>query len=117
MRAWDCRVARVRAGISVPVDTYHRWFCAGRSYGFPCPQHRPKLTAGLGQPAVVENRSGAGGNVGAKVAAKSPPDGYTLFIGLTTALVPSPSLYPRLRMTLSRISRRSLGWRTARMCW
>jgi tripartite-type tricarboxylate transporter receptor subunit TctC len=56
----------------------------------------PKLSAAVGQSVVVENRPGAGGNVGAEVAAKSPPDGYTLFIGLTSAIAPSVTLYPKL---------------------
>jgi tripartite-type tricarboxylate transporter receptor subunit TctC len=37
----------------------------------------PKLSAGLGQPLVIDNRAGAGGIVGSAVVAKSPPDGYT----------------------------------------
>ncbi len=39
-----------------------------------------KLTEGLGQPFIIENRGGAGGMVGMEVAAKSPPDGYTILI-------------------------------------
>ena len=38
----------------------------------------PRLQESLGQPFVVENRAGAGGNVGADFVAKSPADGYTL---------------------------------------
>ena len=56
----------------------------------------PRLSEGLGQPIVVENRPGAAGNIGADVAAKSPADGYTLFIGVTAVLAPSRSLYPKL---------------------
>lgn len=56
----------------------------------------PKLTASVGQPVVVDNRPGAGGNIGADIAAKSPPDGYTLFNGTTVVLAPSRSLYSKL---------------------
>ena len=40
-----------------------------------------KLAASLGQQVVIENRPGAGANIGAEVVAKSPPDGYTLLMG------------------------------------
>jgi tripartite-type tricarboxylate transporter receptor subunit TctC len=40
-----------------------------------------KLTEDWGQPVLVDNRTGAGGNIGADIVAKSPPDGYTLVIG------------------------------------
>ena len=53
------------------------------------------LGASLGQQVVIENRPGAGGNVGAEVVAKAEPDGYTLLMG-NTALVVSPYLYARL---------------------
>lgn len=42
-----------------------------------------KLTARWGQQVVVDNRPGAGGNVGSDIAAKSPPDGYTVVLGVT----------------------------------
>ncbi len=40
-----------------------------------------KLTEAWGQPVIIENKTGAGGNIGAELVAKSPPDGYTLVIG------------------------------------
>ncbi len=54
-----------------------------------------KLTDQLGQPVVPENRPGAGGNVGAEVAAKAPPDGYTIVL-CAPSLAISPSLYQKL---------------------
>ncbi|RYG07602.1 MAG: tripartite tricarboxylate transporter substrate binding protein, partial [Burkholderiales bacterium] len=41
----------------------------------------PELTKAFGQPFVVDNRAGAGGNVGADLVAKAPADGYTLLMG------------------------------------
>lgn len=40
-----------------------------------------KLTEAWGQPVIIENKTGAGGNIGAELVAKSPPDGYTFVIG------------------------------------
>src|SRR5258705_14006672 len=51
-----------------------------------------RLTANLGQPAVTENRGGAGGNVGAEAAAKSAADGYTIVL-VAPSLPISPSPY------------------------
>jgi len=55
----------------------------------------PKLTERFGQPIVLETRLGGGGNIGAEYAARSKPDGYTLFMGLTSALAPARSLFPK----------------------
>jgi tripartite-type tricarboxylate transporter receptor subunit TctC len=52
----------------------------------------PKLGDALGQQVVVDNRAGAGGALGAELAAKSPPDGYTLWIGQTANLAIGPAL-------------------------
>lgn len=52
-----------------------------------------KLSDGLGQSVIVENRPGAGGTVGSAAAAKSEPDGYTLLYGSTSTLAIAPSLY------------------------
>jgi tripartite-type tricarboxylate transporter receptor subunit TctC len=52
-----------------------------------------KMSETLGQSIVVENRGGAGGTIGARLVAKSPPDGYTLLLGYTGTLAIGPSLY------------------------
>ena len=60
-----------------------------------------RLSERLGQQMVVENRPGANGALGAEVAAKSAPDGYTLFIAAVNHVV-LPSLYPRLPYDIER---------------
>ena len=54
------------------------------------------LSRKWGQPVVIENRSGAGGNVGAEAAYKSEPDGYTLLSAPAPPLVINHNLYPKL---------------------
>lgn len=61
----------------------------------------PRMSQGLGQQMVVENRPGGGANIGAEVAAKSPPDGYTIFL-VTTAHTVSATLYTKLGYNLVR---------------
>jgi len=53
----------------------------------------PKLHQMLGQPWVVDNRGGAGGNLAAEIVAHASPDGYTVFEGFSTVLTVNPSLY------------------------
>ena len=60
-----------------------------------------KLAAGLGQQVVVDNRAGAGANLGAEIAARSPADGYTLLMG-TPAHVINVSLYSGLNYDVIR---------------
>ena len=52
--------------------------------------------ASLGQPVVVDNRAGAGGILGAELAAKSPADGYTLFLGGVGSHAVNPNLHAKL---------------------
>jgi len=55
-----------------------------------------RLTAAWGQPVVVLNKPGAGGSIGADAAAKSAPDGYTLFLSTNSPLTTNLALYPSL---------------------
>src|SRR5512145_847281 len=61
----------------------------------------PKLSEYLGQQVVPENRGGAGANIGAEIAAKSPPDGYTLMLATITNAI-GATLYTRLNYDLAR---------------
>ena len=54
-----------------------------------------KLSEGLGQPVIIENRPGAGGNLASDILAKSPPDGYTV-LQTVNGISISPSLYKTL---------------------
>ena len=55
-----------------------------------------KLSKILGSPVIVDNRGGAGGNIGGDLVAKSPPDGYTLLITTSGLMVANKSLYEKL---------------------
>src|SRR5688572_18634979 len=55
-----------------------------------------KLGEQLAQQVVIENRGGAGGNIGAELVAKAPPDGYTLFLATIGTMTINPSLYSKM---------------------
>jgi tripartite-type tricarboxylate transporter receptor subunit TctC len=55
-----------------------------------------KLTESLKWVVIIDNKPGAGGNLGIDAVAKAPPDGYTLGLGQTSNLAINPTLYPKL---------------------
>jgi tripartite-type tricarboxylate transporter receptor subunit TctC len=59
-----------------------------------------QLTRQLGQQVIIDNRGGAGGNLGATIAAKAAPDGYTWFMGAVHHAI-APSVYPKLDYSLA----------------
>ena len=67
-------------------------FAPGGSNDFMARLMAPRMAATLGQPVVIETRSGAGGVTGVDLAAKAPPDGYTVALGTTGGIVIGPSL-------------------------
>jgi tripartite-type tricarboxylate transporter receptor subunit TctC len=67
----------------------------------------------LGQNVVVENRGGAGGNIGAEAVARAPADGYTLLLASGSMLTVNPYMYRRCRLIMPRTSRLFLPWLAA----
>jgi tripartite-type tricarboxylate transporter receptor subunit TctC len=83
--AWPSRPIRIVVG-----------FAAGGSTDISVRVMQPKLSSILGQPIVIENRPGAGGNLATEVVVRSQPDGYTFLMGTIGALAINPTLYASL---------------------
>jgi tripartite-type tricarboxylate transporter receptor subunit TctC len=69
---------------------------AGGATDFVARLLQPKLSEALGQPVVIENRPGAGGNVGSAAALRAPPDGRTILLTTNAVMTLNPHLYPDL---------------------
>jgi tripartite-type tricarboxylate transporter receptor subunit TctC len=73
----------------------------------------PSLGEATGQQWVVDNRSGAGGNIAAEIVAKAAPDGYTVMLTLNSVLTMNPWLYPDMRVDVDKdlqpVTQLSLG--------
>ena len=85
-----------------------RWispFAPGGGADFTSRALAQKLGPALGQQVVIDNRGGAGGMVGVDLAAKSPPDGYTLVLGTIGPIAINPSLYSKMPYDPSSSSR------------
>ena len=57
---------------------------------------QPRLSELLGQQVIIENRPGASGNVGLEAAARSAPDGYSIFLGNSGTVAINPGVFPKL---------------------
>ena len=82
-----------------------RWispFAPGGGADFTSRALAQKLGPALGQQVLIDNRGGAGGMVGVDLAAKSPPDGYTLVLGTIGPIAINPSLYAKMPYNPSR---------------
>ena len=71
-------------------------FAAGGTTDILARAVAPELSKAFGQPFIIENRGGAGGNLGADIVAKSPADGYTLLMGTVGTQAINKSLYSRM---------------------
>jgi len=82
---WPVRTVRlvVPSSPGGGTDLYARFLAQG-------------LTEGLKQQFIVDNRPGASGNIGAEIAARAAPDGYTFFVSASPALIMNQSLYRNL---------------------
>jgi tripartite-type tricarboxylate transporter receptor subunit TctC len=83
-----------------PITIINPFPAGGGSDAFSRPL-ASELTKQLGQAVIVDNRAGAGGTVGAGIAARSTPDGYTLFTGAIHHTI-APSIYPSLTYDLEK---------------
>jgi len=71
-------------------------FSPGGASDFVARIVQPKLGEVLGQPIVIENRPGASGNIGMEAAARSAPDGYTVYLGNIGTIAINPGVFPNL---------------------
>jgi tripartite-type tricarboxylate transporter receptor subunit TctC len=71
-------------------------FAPGGGADITCRAIAQKLSAAFGQQVIVDNRGGAGGLVGVELAAKSPPDGYTIVLGTIGNIAVAPSMYSKM---------------------
>jgi tripartite-type tricarboxylate transporter receptor subunit TctC len=83
-----------------PVTIINPFAPCGGSDAFSLPLAQ-ELTKQLGQSFIVDNRAGAGGTVGAGIAARAAPDGYTMFTGAIHHTI-APSIYPKLPYDLEK---------------
>ena len=76
-----------------------------------------KLAEQPGQPVVVDNRPGAGGNIGMDAVAKAAPDGYTIGMGALPRTRVNPALYPKMPYDAVKDFARCRWWWSRPTCW
>ena len=91
--------AQAQAWPSRPINLVVPFPVGGGTDAFARPLSA-QLTKQLGQQILIDNRGGAGGNLGATLAAKATPDGYTWFMGAVHHAI-APSIYPKLDYNLA----------------
>ena len=77
-------------------------FAPGGASDFVARILQPRMSELLGQQVVVENRAGASGNIGMEAAAKSAPDGYTIYLGNVGTVALNPGVFPKLAVVPTR---------------
>jgi tripartite-type tricarboxylate transporter receptor subunit TctC len=85
-------MARAQAWPTRPIELIVP-YPTGASVDFTARLVQPRLAATLGQSVVVENRGGAGGNIGSAYVAKSAPDGYRILLTTNAVMVINPHVY------------------------
>ena len=90
-----CATAHAQTYPTKPVRLIVPW-SAGSGTDLMSRSLAAKVGEALGQQVVVDNRGGAGAVIGSEVAAKSAPDGYTLYIGGSVSMAISPALYAKV---------------------
>jgi len=104
LREWKCLAAALAALLAAPAWPQAwpakpvRWivpFPAGGGVDLTARTLAARIGPRLGQQFVLENRGGANGNIGAELAAKSAPDGYTLLQATTGIITINPHIYGR----------------------
>lgn len=96
----------VALGTAAPVSAQDKWPSKPIKYIVPFPPGgttdtlarviAQKLSVSLGQQVLVDNKPGAGGNIGSDFVAKSPPDGYTILGGTISSHSINPSIYSKM---------------------
>ena len=76
-----------------------------------------ELSKNLGQPVTVENRPGAGGNIGGAEAARAAPDGYTLFMTTSGIQGINPALYAKMPFDPNKDLVPVAAWSRSTTCW